>query len=136
MNRREFLIQTGTAATGFVFGGALSGRAQTAPPSGSRAAGSVAIICDPADPVVAAKPAQLAVDQLRQALTDRSFIVQICARLDEAPLDSLCVVASASSSAMVRDAGVVPSAEAEVLSIVAGRLGQRETLIASGSDSR
>ena len=136
MNRREFLIQTGTAATGFVFGGALSGRAQTAPPSGSRAAGSVAIICDPADPVVAAKPAQWAVDQLRQALTDRSFIVQICARLDEAPLDSLCVVASASSSAMVRDAGVVPSSEAEVLSIVAGRLGQRETLIASGSDSR
>jgi hypothetical protein len=136
MNRREFLIQTGTAATGFVLGSALSGRAQNAPPSGGRTSGSVTIICDPADPVVSAKPAQWAVDQLRQALVARNFNVQICTRLDEAPLDSLCIVASNGSSAIVRDAGAVPRAEAEVLSIVAGRLGQHETLIASGSDSR
>jgi hypothetical protein len=136
MNRREFLIKTGTAATGFVLGGALSGRAQTASPTSDRVAGSVAIICDPNDPVVAAKPAQWAVEQLRHALTTRSVVVKICERLEEAPPNSLCIVASAVSSSLVRDTGVVPPAEAEVLSLVAGRLGQHETLIASGSDSR
>jgi hypothetical protein len=96
----------------------------------------VAIISDPADPTVSTKPAQWAVEQLRQALAARNFSVQICSRMDEAPPGSLCVIASAGSSRMVRDSGVVPTVDAEVVSIVAGRLGQHETLVASGSDGR
>ena len=96
----------------------------------------MSIICDPADAIVSAKPVQWAVDRLRQALTARAIVVRTCARLDEAPPDSLCVIASAGASIMLRDAGVAPPAEAEVISVVAGNLGQRETLIASGSDSR
>ena len=124
MNRREFLIQTGVATAGYVLGGALNSRAQTVTPSGLRVVGSVAIICDPADAIVSGKPAQWAVDRLRQALAARDFIVRTCARLDEAKPDDLCILATAGSSAMARDAGAVASAEAEVLTIIAGRLGR------------
>lgn len=136
MNRREFLIQTGVATAGYALGGALRSRAQTVAPSGRRVVGTAAIVCDPADAIVSGKPAQWAVDQLRQALLARDFIVRTCARLDEAKPEDLCIVASAGSSAMARDAGASAPAEAEVLSIIAGRLGPHETLIASGSDSR
>ncbi len=135
MNRREFLIQTGAVTAGCVLGGALRGRAQAAAP-GDQSAGSVAIICDLADPIVFSKPAQWAADRLRQALVARKFVVRVFAHLDEAPADWLCIVAAACSSPIVRGAGLVPPAEAEVLGIVAGRLGQHESLIASGSDSR
>jgi hypothetical protein len=136
MNRREFLIQTGVATAGYALGGALRGRAQTVAQPGHQVAGTVAIICDPADAIVSGKPAQWAVDRLRQALVTRNFIVRTCARLDEAKPDDLCIVATAGSSALARDAGAPASAEAEVLTIIAGRLGQHETLIANGSDSR
>ena len=136
MNRREFLIQTGAATAGCVLGGTLGGRAQTATPPGSRVAGSVAIICDPADAIVAAKPARWAVGHLREALAARNFHVKVCGRLEEAPADSLCIIATTGSSAAMRNADVAAAPEAEVVSIVAGNLGARETLIASGSDGR
>lgn len=136
MNRREFLIQTGAATAGCMFGASLSGRAQSAPSSVDQYAGTVAIISDPGNPVVASKPVQWAVGELRQALTSRNFIVKICARLEDAPPQSFCVIASASSAPMVPDAGAAPPPEAEVVGIVAGRLDQHESLIASGSDAR
>jgi hypothetical protein len=136
MNRREFLIQTGAVATGCLVGGVLPGRAQTGAGPVKRASGSVALIGDPADPVVSAKPSQWALAQLRQALAAREFTVRNCTRLDEAAPGDACIVVTAGTSALARDAGVVLPADPEVVAIVAGRLGPREVLIASGSDSR
>ena len=136
MNRREFLIQTGAVTAGYVLGSGLNARAQSAQSPANQTTGTVAIICDPADPIVSAAPTQWAVGELRQALTARNFVVKVCTRLDEAPPQSLCVIVSAGSSAMARDAAGASSTEAEVVSIVAGSLVQHETLIASGSDAR
>jgi hypothetical protein len=136
MNRREFLIQSGAVTAGCLLGGPLANRASAASLSAGRSNGAVAIICDPSDPVASSPPAQWAVEQLRQALAARDFTVRVCKQLDEAAPGELCVIATGGSSAMVRDAGVTPPAAPEVLTIVAGKLGQRETLIASGSDSR
>ena len=136
MNRREFLIKTGATTAGCLLAGALANRASAAGIPAKKISGHVAIICDSSDPVVSAPPAKWAVEQLRQALLARDFTVRVCKQLDEAAPGELCVVATGSSSTMARDAGLTPPAEPEVLTVVAGNLGQRETLIASGSDSR
>ena len=96
----------------------------------------VAIICDPADPVVSARPSQWALVQLRQALAARDLTVRVCTRLDETSPGDACIVVTAGTSALARDTGVVPPTDPEMLALVPGRLGRREVLIASGSDSR
>jgi hypothetical protein len=136
MNRREFLIQTGVTAAGYLAGGMLTSCANPGASLARRTGRGVAIICDPSDPIVSAKPSQWAVQQLQQSLTGRGFIARACTRLDEADPGEACVVATGSSSAMTRDVGVVPPAEAEALAIVPGKLGGRDVLLASGSDSR
>jgi hypothetical protein len=136
MNRREFLLQTGAATAGCLLAGTLGSRASGATLPSKRVAGAVAIISDPSDPIASAPPSRWAVEQLRQALAARDFTVRVCKQLDEAAPGELCVIATGGSSAIVRDAGVTPPTAPEVLTVVAGNLGRRETLIASGSDSR
>ena len=83
MNRREFLIQIGAAA-GCVVGGILTGCTHLVAPSAGRTRRGVSIVCDPNDPIASAKPAHWAVEQLRQTLTGRGFVVRVCTRFDEA----------------------------------------------------
>jgi len=135
MNRREFLIQIGAAA-GCVVGGILTGCTHVVAPSARRTRRGVSIVCDPGDPIASAKPSQWAVEQLRQSLTGRGFVVRVCTRLDEANPADVCIVAAGRSSSVTRDVGVVPPADAEALAIVPGRLGRRDVLLASGTDSR
>jgi hypothetical protein len=136
MNRRDFLIQTGAAAAGCAFGGLLSGCAST---DGSRTENpgrGMAIVCDPGDPIVSARPAQWAVEQLRQALVQRGLAVRVCARLDEANATDICVVATGGNSPLARDAGLAMPTEAEALAIAPGRLGRRDVLLVGGRDVR
>ena len=96
----------------------------------------VAIIADPADPVVAASPAQWGVEELRGALTRRGFDVHVVTKPEDAPAGARCVVAAGGNSALAREAGAITPTEAESLAITPGRLGAREVLVASGADAR
>jgi hypothetical protein len=136
MNRREFLIQIGVTAAGCVAGGILTGCTQMRAPSARRTRQGVSIVCDPGDPIASAKPSQWAVEQLRQSLTGLGFVVRVCARLDEVDPADVCIVAAGRSSSMTRDVGVLLPADAEALAIAPGRLGRRDVLLASGSNSR
>jgi hypothetical protein len=136
MNRREFLIQTGAVAAGCLVGGVPVAGAPAGSSRANRAGTGVAIICDPADPVVSAPPSQWGLAQLRQALAARELTVRNCTRLDEASPGDACIVVTAGTSALARDAGLVAPTAPEVLTIVAGRLGAREVLVVSGSDRR
>ena len=141
MRRREFIIKSGLAAAGGIAGGALAGCAgfqgSSSPVASGAAGAAVSIIRDPADPVVAAAPAQWAVDQLRAAFAAQGYFVNVTAKLDESPPGALCIVATGSQAAIGRDAGaVVAPREREALAISPGRLGPRDVLVASGSDAR
>ena len=136
MNRREFLIQTGVTAAGCLAGGMLAGGTRAGATPARRPGGGISIICEPGDPIASAKPSQWAVQQLQQALTGRGFAVRVCTRLDEATSGEACIIATGRASAMTRDVGFIPSADAEALAVAPGKLGGRDVLLASGSDSR
>ena len=136
MTRREFLIKTGVTAAGCLAGGMLAGGTRAGATPARRPGGGISIICDPGDPIASAKPSQWAVQQLQQALTGRGFAVRVCTRLDEATSGEACIIATGRASAMTRDVGFIPSADAEALAVAPGKLGGRDVLLASGSDSR
>ena len=127
MNRREFLIQTGAAAslaTGGLLTRAGAGRAAW-------------VVCDPTDRIAAGPAPQFALDQLRMALTARGFLVHPCARLDQTQPGDLCVVAAGKLSALARDAGAIPPATAEGPRPSLRRaLGGRDVVVAAGNDAR
>jgi hypothetical protein len=131
LNRREFLLKTGAAAS----------LAATASPLRLAAAmlsqrQSVAIISDPADPVAAASPAKWAVGQLREALATRGFAVRIVTKLEAVKPEELCVLAAGPQSALAREIGTLPPDAPESLVLVPGKIGSREVLLAGGSDAR
>ena len=140
MNRREFLLCTGTAAAGGLVLGALGGGtralAATAGAQGTASGRSVSIVCDPRDPIASAPPSRWAAEQLRQALAQRGIAVRRCDRLDEAGPADLCVIAVGAVSSAVRDAGVGAPTEPEALALAPGRLGGRDILLAAGGDVR
>jgi hypothetical protein len=136
MNRREFIIQTGTATAGCMAGSLVAGCLHPNPSAGPRGRQAVAIVRDLADPIATATPAQWAVTQLQEALAGRGFAVRLCARLDEADPAGFCVIAAGDSSALARDAGVAPPAAPEALAIAPTKLGGREVLLARGRDVR
>jgi hypothetical protein len=133
MNRREFLLKTGmSAAAAALLPRRLGADAAPVPPNGA----GVAILCDPADPVASAAPAQWAVATLQDALAAGGLRVRRCARLDEADPADLCIVAAGAGSALCRDAGVQAPSDGEGLAIGPGRLGPRAVLVASGGGVR
>jgi hypothetical protein len=140
MNRREFLIRSGTAAAGGLVIGALGtgiGARGAIPDAPGGAPGrGVSIVCDPRDPVASAPPARWAAEQLRLALTQRGIAVRLCDRLDEAGPADLCVVAVGAVSAAARDAAIGAPTEAEALALAPGQLGGRDVLLAAGGDVR
>jgi hypothetical protein len=136
MNRREFLIRTGTATAGCMAGSLLAGCLHPSTAAGSDSHRAVAIVRDPADPIASAKPAQWAVTQLQEALAGRGFAVRLCSRPDETDPAGFCIIAAGGSSALARDAGVAPPAADEALTIAPATLGGREVLLACGRDVR
>ncbi len=130
MNRREFLVQAGAAA-GIAAGGLLT-RATAA----GRDRRSVALICDPGDPVAAGRPPQWALGRLQEVLTKRGVAVRTCSSLEQAGPSDFCVIATGSSSSVARDAGALPPAVAEGLLIAFANLGGREAVVAAGHDAR
>ena len=140
MDRREFLLRTGSAATGGLIIGALGGGtsalAATAGVPGSGSGRGVSIVCDPRDPVASALPARWAAEQLRLVLVQRGLAVRRCDRLDEAGPADLCVVAVGAASAAARDAAIGAPMEPEALALAPGRLGGRDVLLAAGGDVR
>jgi len=135
MNRREFLIKSGALTAGCLAGGAIA-RAATSPAAHSRHPGQVAIICDPSDKTIDTPSARWAIGTLRDALTDRNIDASVCARIDEAPDGAFCIVATDGVSPFARDLGVAPAGQPEVFSLLSGRLGTHDVLVASGTDSR
>jgi hypothetical protein len=95
LNRREFLKQAGAAA---LAAGLLEGcNSSTNPSTNVPLKGkwkTVALVCDPNDPVANSAPAKWALDQLRQSLESRGFAVQSCQKIEQAPNSDLCIVAS------------------------------------------
>ena len=132
MNRREFLVKTGLTAAGCAAAGILSKKLSAE----ATAPGSVAILCDPSDPVAGSAPAQWAARQLQEALAARGFQVRRCARLYEAVPGDLCILAAGPASAGARDAGVPVPSDGEGLAIGSGLLGGRSVLVASGGGVR
>jgi len=141
MKRRKFLIQTGLAAAGGVVGSSWAGCASGKTPDTLNKANSggsniIALIADPADPVVTTPAAQWGLGQLQSALARRGLDVRQMAKLDEAPVGARCIVAAGGATQLARDAGVATPTEAESLAIAPGKLGSREVLVASGADGR
>ncbi len=138
MKRREFIVKTGLAAAGGVLGGTLGGCAS---PGQTSAAGNVsgnlvALVADPADPVVAAVPTQWGVSQLREAMTARGYVLQIVPTLGEVPAGARCVVITGGNTALARDAGITTANAPEALAVAATQLGDRPVVAAAGTDGR
>src|SRR4051794_28051 len=95
MNRREFLQTAGLTVGGMALGGCTD-------PLPSNAKGGyvplnsakVVIITDPSDPVASAPSAQWAVEKLRNALAGRNVPTAAAGKMDDAPLDAVCVIAA------------------------------------------
>ncbi len=136
MNRREFLIQTGSAAAGSVVAGLLAGCGSSSALAGRNAGRRVALVRDPADPVAAGPAASWAAKQLEAALAGRGLPAYACARLEETDPADRCVVAAGAASAVVRAAGIPAPAGPEALLVAPARLGGRDVLLAAGNDSR
>jgi hypothetical protein len=127
-DRRRFLKVLGTtAAVGF------------SENAFSEAAAGVCVAADPADAVVAAKPAAWALERLIQTLKARGVAVTRVERLEEADVASLCVVAAGVASPvavrMLGEAKVAVDAEPEALGILAAHERGRRVVLACGYDA-
>ncbi len=136
MNRRKFILHTGTAAAGCFAGSTLANFAASGGLVVATPGTGIALLADPADPVAASKPAQWALGELRSALTKRGFDARVITRLDEARPADFCVVAGGGNSALARDAGTNIPDQPEALTLAPGKLGAREVLVAGGHDPR
>lgn len=139
MNRRDFVVKTGLAATGgMMAGGALGGcaspnKARTVTPL---LGNLVAIASDPADPVAASAPAKWAVGHLRDTLAAQGYDVRLVAKLNEAPANARCIVATGGRSTLAHDAGIPSLDEPEALALAQTNLGEHPVIVAAGSDAR
>ncbi len=136
MNRREFLIQTGSVTAGCLAGGLFGSRLSANEATAGGPPRAVAIVSDPADPVAAAKAAQWASGQLRDALTRQGIEVRQVQKVGEARPADLCLIIAGAASPHCREAGVNVPAAAESLVVAPARLGTRAVLFVGGRDAR
>src|SRR5271166_240543 len=132
INRRDFLKQASVAAGAGAFG------IESSPAAG--AAGGIALVIDPADPVAASAPVHWAIDEFRGALATRHVPVTLRVSLDRAGQESSRIlvagVTSPNAQAALQRANVVVPARAETLALVPSRDGKDQLLLATGSDVR
>ncbi len=103
-------------------------------------AATIAIIADPADPVVSAPGTQSALQELNDTLTAHGLGVLRCETLAQAKSSSLCIVAASSASPLVaqtvRKSNVALPASSESLALIPVKLQGQRVLFASGYDAR
>jgi hypothetical protein len=96
----------------------------------------VSIIADPTDPVASLPPCRWARMEISHALERHGFKVGELASLQQAPRNSLCIVASASDRGLatttLKQAGVTLSNEPESLALVPFSDGNRRGILACG----
>ena len=102
--------------------------------------GKVSIILEPKDDVANAKPSQWALGQLQDALLGQGVKSNVISNLEDAPLNSRCVVVSGSTNKLAlsilqkQDLTVADTPEA--LGLVQCEIEGRSVLLACGSDPR
>ena len=125
-NRRRFLMGVGSAIT-------LSGAAT----SQTR---QVSIVSDPADGTASAAAPRWAAKELQESLTARGVSVRLHERVAQAAAGDLCIAMAGAGSPLaagiLKSAGVEVPAAAESLGLVAGKVAERQVLLACGRDAR
>jgi hypothetical protein len=134
LDRREFLLKTGTVAAAGLLGSALASRAAA---SVITAEGrGISLIRDPADQVAGAPPARWAAEELRAALAARNHDVRFVGTPGEARPGDACVVIAGPGAATAGGFRAVLPDVAEALAIAPGTIGGRPALLAQGRDAR
>jgi hypothetical protein len=110
------------------------------PRAGFAAGGELALIADPADPVVASGPVQWAAGELAMSLRAFGVSVERYATVEQAPPTGLRIVlagaqAQAAQAILQRSAVTIPPT-AEALALVPSGTATAPTLLACGSDAR
>lgn len=99
---------------------------------------SVSVISHPEDPVASSAPGRWALKELAGALEKHGVKAQQFASLQQAPLNSLCVVASAAgaqpAAELLKSSGVNLPKSAESLALVPFAAGRRHGLVATGDE--
>lgn len=128
IDRRGFLRTT-------VAGTALLSVLESRPTAGGLA---VSLVADPSDRIASSPPAQWALGQLQQALTDAGVSVHRYDSVGHTPADDLCVLAAgADHSAIAAVLERMPIGSGpERLALTAARLSGRDVLLACGTDPR
>jgi hypothetical protein len=96
----------------------------------------VSIVLDANDPVAKAAPSRWAAEHLRDALNTRGLSAQIFDAPEQAPDGQECIVATGRTSALAQAGGLAVPDAPEALGLARGTIGQRNVLIAGGSDAR
>jgi hypothetical protein len=145
ISRREFIEKAGAVAG--LATGALTvrnGWGQVEGKHGSNTQGSesqkLALVCDPADAVVAAAPVQWALDQLRASLAARGVSVRQCKQVSEVEPAEFCIVAASTGSDWLKQslhqAKIALPDSPETLALGSAGIGERTALFAIGTDTR
>jgi hypothetical protein len=132
INRRDFLKQASVAAGAGAFG------IESSPAAG--AAGGIALVIDPADPVAASAPVHWAIDEFRGALAARHVPVTLRVSLDRAGQESSRIlvagVTSPNAQAALQRVNVVVPVRAETLALVPPSHLKDPRLLAAGRHVR
>jgi hypothetical protein len=130
-NRRRF-VQTAGSLAAFTVAAPLDLIAATT--------GSVSIISDSGDSISSSAQATWAAKELERALTEKQVKVSRHGTIAEAPAGDLCIVLSGGSTPITQDllkqADAKIASSAESLALVAGKVGGKRVILASGSDAR
>jgi hypothetical protein len=114
--------------------------AQNAPRHTGDHGKTVALVCDPADAIAAAKAPQWALDQLSKALTALGITVRRCRRIGDVGAAEFCIVAASPKSSWLKEvleqAKITLPDSPETLALASAGLGDKTALFAVGSDER
>lgn len=101
--------------------------------------GPVSIVRDPADPIAATTPVQLAIAQLQSALAAQGVATTLVPQIDQAASAPVVVLAGGDqpiAEAVLRRADAALPAAPESLALVPGRIDERPFVLATGRDGR
>lgn len=128
INRRGFLQRTSAAGAAVAAGPLVMGQAR---------GGSVALVLDNRDPIVAATPVQRAAGDLQQALIAAGHTVQRVARAERAG-GAFCIVAASGEAAapLLQDAQLALPTAPESLALLQTDIAGKSAILACGRDAR
>ncbi|MDE2498672.1 MAG: twin-arginine translocation signal domain-containing protein, partial [Alphaproteobacteria bacterium] len=128
INRRGFLRRTSAAGAAVAAGPLVMGKAP---------GGSVALVLDNRDPIVATPAVQNAANTLQQALTAAGYKVQRTAQAERAD-SGFCIVAAGADDAapILQDAQLTLPSAAESLALLPTGVAGKPATLACGRDAR